>query len=412
MTQIHPFRAIRPTRDKVHLVATRPYYTYKRNVLRAKLQDNPFTFLHIINPEFGRAKTTEPNSEERFELVGEAYAEYIDEGILMQDISPHLYIYRQTKDGREYLGVVAGASLDEYDNGTIKKHEDTITIREKIFTNYLHIVGYNAEPVLLSYSDPSERIERLIQEKIRERPEYEYMTTDRIKHELWLMNSEESLMVIDAFQTVPNAYIADGHHRSASSARLRETHKERGEEVFPNENFFLAFFMDEKRMHIVEYNRLIKSLNGMDETKFVLELSDHFEVEPLKKRQKPQAWHEMTMCIRGNWYWLKCKPHILEDDHPVKKLDANILTRTVLDPMLGIKDLKNDNNIDFIEGDQKLKKIEKKIAKGQYEAAFILYPVEMQDIKDVADAGLTMPPKSTWIEPKLRSGLTIYHINE
>ncbi len=412
MTKIHPFKAIRPTRDKVHLVATRPFYTYKKNVLKAKLQDNPFTFLHIINPEFGHAPQTEPNSSERFELIREAYQQFIDNGVLIQDVAPHIYLYRQCKDGHEFLGVVAGASIDEYRQDKIKKHEDTLTSREEMFINYLDIVGYNAEPVLLSYSDPSGRIESLLEEKIKERPEYEYTTTDKIKHELWILTSEEGLLISDAFEQVSEMYIADGHHRSASSAGLSERRKSRGDKTFPNEDYFLAFMISEERMRIVEYNRLIKNLNGKDETKFILELSDLYQVEPLRKGRKPEAVHEMTMCIKGHWYSLKCKDEIIEHGHPVRSLDANILTRTVLRPLLGIGDLKTDENIDFISGTEKLKKIEKKIAKNQYEAAFLLYPVSIEDIKRVADNHLTMPPKSTWVEPKLRSGLTIYNINE
>ncbi len=412
MTKIRAFRAIRPTRDKVHLVATRPYYTYKKNVLKAKLEDNPFTFLHIINPEFGQVKQTEPNSSERFELVSEAYERFIDDGILIQDIAEHLYVYRQTKKNREYLGVVCGASIDEYEEGKIKKHEDTLTSREKIFTNYLDIVGKNAEPVLLSYSDDSGRIEQLIQEKIKERPEYEYMTTDRIKHELWLMNSEESLMIIDSFEQIPEVYICDGHHRCASSKGLRDLRKSRNESGFKNEESFLAFLMDENRLHIVEYNRLIRSLKGISEEDFVNKLSDSYEIEPLPKGRKPTETHEMTLCIHGHWYSMKCKESILNDNHPVQKLDSKILTKTVLRPILNIGDLKTDENIDFIDGDQSLKKIENKIRKGKYEAAICLYPVAIEDIKLVADKHMTMPPKSTWIEPKLRSGLTIYNINE
>ena len=242
MTKISPFKAIRPMRDKAHLVATRPYYAYKKSVLEAKQKHNPYTFLHIINPEFGNEKITDIYSEERFNLISKAYEDFIQKGVLIQDKKPHFYIYRQTKGQNEYLGIVAGASIEEYKNETIKKHEATITKRETMFKNYLDIVGYNAEPVLLSYYDPNDEIDLLLEEKIKDRPEYEFRTTDEVKHELWLFHSSESEKVIRAFDSIKSAYIADGHHRSASSAGLKDYRESRGLDHYPNEDFFLAFF--------------------------------------------------------------------------------------------------------------------------------------------------------------------------
>ncbi len=412
MAKISPFKAIRPTRDKVHLVATRPYYTYKDNVLKAKLEDNPYTFLHIINPEFGEKQKTEPNSVERFGLVSDAYQEFISEGILLQDAIPHVYLYRQTKDGQEYMGVVAGASIEEYKTDRIKKHEATLTSREAMFTKYLNVVGYNAEPVLLSYSDVEHRIEPLLYNKVKERPEYEYTTTDRIKHELWLFNEEETESVVNAFEAIDSCYICDGHHRSASSVGLKGWREQQGQGHFPNEDYFLAFFLNEKRLQILEFNRLVRTLNGLTEAQFVERLKENFEVTSMIIGAKPSEPHEITVCVEGNWYQLKCKKEIIDRTHPVKNLDPEILTTHVLTPILGIEDLKTDENIDFIPGTDPLEKTLAKIASKQYSAAFFLYPVDIHDIKRVADNNLTMPPKSTWVEPKLRSGLTIYNINE
>lgn len=412
MAKIRPFKAIRPTRDKVHLVATRPYYTYKKNVLNAKLEDNPFTFLHIINPEFGSKRTTEPNSADRFSLVSEAYQDFIDRGILVQDVGPHLYLYRQTKDGHQYLGVIGAASVDEYQDDKIKKHEATLTSREEIFMEYLNIVGYNAEPVLLSYSDPENFIELMLQDKIKERPEYEYTTTDLIKHELWLFTSEESERISVAFEDLDAVYIADGHHRCASSAGLHNWREEHNESHFPNEDFFLAYFLEEKRLHILEFNRFVKTLNGLSKAEFLLALEEKFEIIPLNGSAKPIHEHQLTMCLDGDWFELHCREEIIDTSHPVRCLDAEILTNHVLEPILGIKDLKTDDKIDFIPGNYSMKKIEKKIRKGKYKVGFFLFPVDMSQIKRVADNKMIMPPKSTWIEPKLRSGLTIYNINE
>ena len=261
MAKISPFKAIRPVRDKVHLVATRPFYSYKKNVLKAKLEDNPFTFLRIINPEFNKEFKTKPNSDERFELVKNKYHEFLDARILIQDDSPRLYIYRQTKNDHPFIGVIGGASIDEYQKDIIKKHEATLTSREAMFTRYLDIVGYNAEPVLLSY-DGDDHIEDLLKQLTSVRPEYEFTTTDKITHELWVLSENDTLILKNAFEEIEATYIADGHHRSASSNRLFLERLNSGEPVNGNISSFLAFFVDEKRLKILEFNRLVKSLNG------------------------------------------------------------------------------------------------------------------------------------------------------
>ena len=411
MTKIAPFKALRPVRDKVHLVATRPYYSYKKNVLKAKLEDNPFTFLRIINPEFGTTVKTKPNSVERFNLVSEKYAEFIEDGILIKDQEAHLYVYRQTKDGHEFTGIVAGASVQEYENDLIKKHEATLTSREAMFTNYLDIVGYNAEPVLLSY--PHEQaIDDLLVKYTAARPEYEFTTTDRIKHELWVLSVEDSASMIKAFEKLPAAYIADGHHRSASSAGLKKHRQSKGTSQFPNEDYFLAYFIDENRLKILEFNRLVKTLNNLTKNEFLKKLEESFVISALTGSSKPSHEHQMTMCLEGKWFELTCKPNIIDENHPVKCLDAEILTQSVLTPILGIHDLKTDENIEFISGAETIESFEDKIVKGKFKVGFVLYPVSMDQVKKVADAQLIMPPKSTWVEPKMRSGLTIYNINE
>lgn len=411
MTRIAPFKAVRPVRDKVHLVATRPYYSYKKNVLKAKLEDNPYTFLRIINPEFNSEKQTKPNSRERFELVKEKYAEFIHEGILIQDEEAHLYIYRQTKNGHAFTGVVAGASVAEYDHDKIKKHEATLTSREAMFTNYLDVIGYNAEPVLLSYPHNTD-IERLLASYTAARAEYEFTTSDRIKHEVWVLNQNETIEIQKAFEQLDAVYIADGHHRSASSAGLKHKRRKENETYFPNEDFFLAFFIDEERLKILEFNRMVTTLNGTSEGEFLTSMNKSFVVEPLNQAEKPKAEHTLSMCLSRKWYKLTCKPEIINHKHPVECLDAEILTRHVLTPLLGINDLKTDERIEFVSGAESLQSIEEKIKKGKFTVAFVLFPISMEQVKRVADHQLIMPPKSTWVEPKLRSGLTIYNINE
>lgn len=411
MTKIAPFKALRPVRDKVHLVATRPYYSYKKNVLKAKLEDNPYTFLRIINPEFNSEKKTKPNSKERFELVKDKYKEFIDQGILIKDSQAHIYIYRQTKNGHEFTGIVAGASVEEYENDLIKKHEATLTSREAMFTNYLDIVGYNAEPVLLSYPH-EQRIDELLIHCTSARPEYEFTTTDRIKHEVWVLSEQDSLSIINAFELLPATYIADGHHRSASSAGLKKHRQSKGTSQFPNEDFFLAFFIDETRLKILEFNRLVKTLNKLTGDEFLNHLGKSFKIVPLSKAEKPAHEHQMTMCLEGKWYQLDCKPDIIDESHPVRCLDAEILTQSVLTPILGINDLKTDENIEFISGAESISTFEEKIIKGKFKVGFVLFPASIEQVKKVADNQMIMPPKSTWVEPKMRSGLTIYNINE
>lgn len=409
MTKIKPFKALRPRRDLVHLVATRPYYSYKKNVLKAKLEDNAFTFIHIINPEFGSIIKTKPNSPERFQLVKNQYDKFIEEGILFEEENETLYVYRQTKNGHQFTGVVAGASVQEYEDDLIKKHEATLTSREAMFTNYLDIVGYNAEPVLMAHPH-NEGVDDIINQVIQKRPEYEFTTTDRITHELWVMNSEEKNQTIAAFEQIESCYIADGHHRSASSAALAKLRKDNSNNV--NKDFFLTFFIDEKRLKILEFNRLVKGLNGLEEDSFINKLGESFTVSKIENTQKPSKEHDITMCLRGKWYLLSCKENIIDKKHPVKSIDPEILTEFVLSPVLGITDLKTDQNIEFVSGAESLSSIEEKIIKGKFDVAFILYPVTMEQVMRVADHQMIMPPKSTWVEPKLRSGLTIYNINE
>lgn len=411
MAKIIPFKAIRPVRDKVHLVATRPYYSYKKNVLKAKLEDNPFSFLHIINPEFNSKNKTKPNSLERFKLVSDSYEKFINEGVLIQDSKPSFYIYRQSKDGHQYTGVIAGASVKEYNEDLIKKHEATLTSREAMFTNYLDIVGYNAEPVLLSYPH-NPKVGVLLNEITKNRPEYEFSTTDQNKHELWLVESKYSELLSIAFNDIPCLYIADGHHRSASSALLASKRMEKGDISEGNKDFFLAYFIDEKELNILEFNRLVKGLNGLSKNELIDQLSPFFDISKMRKPSKPSKVHEMTVCIEGDWYLLNFKSHIIKENHPVESLDPEILTKFVLDPILGIKDLKTDNRIEFISGAESIDKIDEQVKRKKFDIGFVLYPVSMSQVKDVADNNMIMPPKSTWVEPKLRSGLTIYNINE
>ena len=409
MATLHSFRAIRPSRDKAHLVVTRPVSTYSKSVLKAKLESNPYSFIRIIHPEFDKQiPQTNPNSKERFELVRSKYHEFIEEGIVFQDVEPHLYLYKQSTPTHEFLGIIGGASVEEYQQDKIKKHEATLTTREAMFTDYLDVVGYNAEPVLLSYPS-NEILEDIYSSITSQRPEYEFSTTDRTKHELWILTHEEEALVKAEFAKIEASYIADGHHRSASSAGLSTRRKVAGINT-ASSDYFLAFFMDEKRLNIREFNRLVDNLNGLSEPTFLEKLKEKFIVTHLEQACKPEQEHHITMNLSGSWYLLICKPELLNTTDPVACLDPEILTQTILTPILGIEDLKTSAAIQFIPGNVGLDAITTPITQGKAKVGFVLYPVTMDQVKKVADNQLIMPPKSTWVEPKLRSGLTIYEI--
>ncbi|WP_343633137.1 DUF1015 domain-containing protein [Fluviicola sp.] len=411
MSVIHPFKAIRPTRDKAQLVSTRPLAAYRKHILRAKLDENPYTFLHIIHPEGDKEHHSKANSVERFEAVKERYDAFIEQGILFQDKEASFYIYRQTKGTHQFTGVIAGVSVDEYKNNLIKKHEATITSRESMFTNYLNITGFNAEPVLLAHKHLPE-LDKYLDKVTKARPEYEFSTTDKIKHELWVIDAKKDPKLIAIYASLNELYIADGHHRSASSARLKDTIIKNKQPEFPNHDFFLAYLIDEQKLEILEFQRLVKTLNGLSGKNFLKACSEHFEIEELKKARRPLERHEIVCLLGKEAYSFKAKAHITSVKDVVRQLDAQILTDYILSPILGIEDLKTSREIEFIPGTKELKKIVDRIKKEEFKVGFLLYPASINEVKEVADQGGIMPPKSTWVEPKMRSGLTIYNINE
>lgn len=409
MATLHPFRAIRPVRDKVHLVATRPYYSYKSNVLKAKLQDNPFTLLHIINPEFDKTHKTKANSTARFELVKKGYASFLEKGILIQDPTPHLYVYRQSTLDHSYTGIIGGADADDYLNDVIKKHEATLTAREQVFTQYLDIVGLNAEPVLMAYPR-NDRIHSLLDQVVKDRPEYEFSTTDLVKHELWVVPHEIAEEIITLFHSIEATYIADGHHRSASSVAYYQHQKEKGNRDAGKA--FLSYYVEEDTLTILEFQRLVKHRNGYSVHDLLNRLREVGQLTLLDSPRKPSKCHEITLYLDGKGYALQCDDTKLHHNHPTESLDSEILTQQILTPILGIADLKTSEDVAFIPGNTPMTEVLRLIDQGEYAMAFFLYPVTMEEVKKVADAGLHMPPKSTWVEPKLRSGITIMDLHD
>ena len=412
MIKIKPFKAVRPTRDKAYLVASRSYLSYSETTLREKLLNNPYTFLHIINPEYSSNSPLLAGIE-KYKMVRAKYNEFSDDGTLVRDEKACLYIYQQVTAENTYTGIIAASSVDDYINGSIKVHEHTIAKRELMFADYLECTGFNAEPVLLSYSKVP-RINQIMEVYMQERPEYEFTSTNKVLHHLWLIDKDADIQEIQRlFKGVESVYIADGHHRSASSSSLcmrkrKELHSSNGEEPF---NYFMSFLIDDEQMRIYDFNRLVSDLNGLSVEAFLLRVSDVYILDKQEKTHKPAEKDEISMYLAGNWYSLVAKEHSYNSAHCVEHLDTAILSKNILEPILGIKDIRNDERIDFIDGKQGLMALENAVDSGVYRVAFALKPITFEQLKQVADQNEIMPPKSTYIEPKLRSGLTIYSID-
>jgi uncharacterized protein (DUF1015 family) len=415
MANILPFKGIRPVKDKVHLVASRSVDGYDASELHSKLASNPYSFLHVISPDFIEVKKTKPGSPERLKKVKAKYHKFIDEKILIQDRQSCYYVYQQHKDEHIYTGIIACTSIDDYLTGTIKIHEQTITEREEKLMHYLEVCDFNAEPVLFSYPNDL-RIDELTAKAVEEVPEYDFTTTDRVRHKLWALSDPASVAELkERFSTIPSVYIADGHHRSASSALLgkaRRASKKNytGKEAF---NFYLGIFFPETQLKIFDFNRVVKDLNGLNTQTFLEKLQTNFIITPKGPDiYKPVQKHNFSMYIEGNWYSLDPKKEIVHNEQPVGSLDASILSEHILSPILNIHDLRTDKRIGFVSGIKGMKELKNQVDHWNFKVAFGLYPVEMEQLKHIADTNNIMPPKTTWVEPKMRSGLVIYSLGE
>ncbi|TJY36064.1 DUF1015 domain-containing protein [Pontimicrobium aquaticum] len=406
MASIIPFKAVRPTRDKVSLVASRSYQTYTQAEREARLDYNPFSFLHIVNP--GYKYDLELKGEDRYKLVKNRYLEFKEDAIFMQDNLPSFYVYKiVNREGNEFNGIVAAASIDDYEKDVIKKHEDTIEYREVVFKEYLKTVGFNAEPVLLTYPD-NDKLSSIISDTQKERPEYEFTTTYRDTHYLWVINDAEKLEVISSeFSKINRLYIADGHHRSASSVLLSKEFEEQS--LNNSYNYFMSYLIPESELLIHEFNRLVKDLNGMSKEAFLIKLDAMFRIENRGAiLYKPSKKHHFSMYLDGEFYSLYLRKANYNISNALDALDTQILYKTILQPILGISDMRNDKRLDYSHGKSDLVTIKSKVDSGEFKVGFGLVPVSIDELKSIADEHLIMPPKSTFIEPKLRSGVTIY----
>lgn len=406
MAKIIPFKAVRPSPDKVGLVTCRNYEDYSAAELAAWLNFNPYSFLHVINPAYANVQSI--SLDKRFKGVALKYKDFKDENIFIQEERPAFYLYEINTKNKIFTGIIAGTSIKDYQNNHIKKHEDTLEYRVEMFKNYLHQTRFNTEPVLITYPDSIELTTWILLKKQNE-PLSQFSTTNKEKHTLWKIDTQSDIdWLADHFENIPDLYIADGHHRSASAEMLYKDDKHLGN---PNLDYFMSFLIAESNVKIYEFNRIIKDLNNYSKEDFLKKIAQHFIIKAKEQELwKPQNKFEFGMYLDGNFYALFYKNEKIKSDSFLENLDAQILYDTILNPILGIEDLRNDERIKYIPGKQSITAIKEVIDEGNYKVGFMLYPSDISEIKTLADNNLIMPPKSTYIEPKFRSGLIVYEL--
>jgi uncharacterized protein (DUF1015 family) len=394
-------------------VTCRNYDDYSSAELAAWLSFNPYSFLHVIHPAYMYSQKI--TLDKRFKGVAHKYQDFKDDGVFMQEEKAVFFLYEIQTKTQAFTGIVAGTSIDDYKNNVIKKHEDTLQYRVEYFKDYLHQTGFNTEPVLITYPDNA-TLNAWIAEKKKSEPVYNYSTTNKEKHQLWKIDSDSEIQwLTQQFENIPELYIADGHHRSASAELLYDEDKHLGN---PNLNYFMSFLIAESNVKIYEYNRIIRDLNGYSKTDFLEKLSEHFIIKDKEQELwKPQSKFEFGMYLDGSFYALFYKQtnsselsSRAQSRDILENLDAQILYDKVLQPLLGIEDLRNDERIEYIPGKQSVATIKELVDEGEFEVGFMLYPSDISEIKALADNNLIMPPKSTYIEPKFRSGLMVYEL--
>jgi uncharacterized protein (DUF1015 family) len=408
MASIQPFKALRPKPELAAQVASRPYDVLNSKEAREEAAGNPYSFLHITKSEISLPENIDIHTQEVYDKAKENLAAFIQRGILFREDKACYYIYQLVMNGRSQTGLVCGSSVDDYEQDIIKKHEFTRPEKEQDRINHIKTSGAQTGNVFLAYKNVTE-LDKLIDDwKAGHHPVYNFTADDNISHTIWVVNNDEAIKSItDIFATVvPATYIADGHHRAASAAKVR---KALGEKTTPEANYFLTTLFPSNQLYIMDYNRVVKDLNGLTEAELLQKLTADFTVEKIAAPLAPENLHEFGMYLKGQWYKLTSKEGTFTTD-PIGVLDVSILSNNVLDKWLGIKDQRTDKRIDFIGGIRGLGELEKRINSGEMAVAFSLHPVTIQQLFDIADSGNVMPPKSTWFEPKLRDGLLTHLI--
>jgi uncharacterized protein (DUF1015 family) len=407
MAIIKPFKALRPKAELAGKVASLPYDVMNSAEAREMANGNPYSFLHVSRAEIDLPVSVDDHSQQVYDKAKQNFSQMIAEGILVQDTEPYLYIYAQVMDGRRQVGLVACSWVEDYFNDVIKKHELTRPEKEKDRIDHMQALHAHVGPIFLTYPK-NNSVDAIVNHIVTtQQPVYNIKTTDGIQHTVWLINNGTDIEnIVSVFKNdIPYTYIADGHHRTASAAKVGKKLRDANPNHTGSEeyNFFLSVLFPDDQLAIMDYNRLIKDLNGLHADEFLGKLNQKFEVTETGL-QKPSCLHEICMYLEGKWYKLTCKPGTYKSD-PIGVLDVSILQENVLDPLLGIKDQRTDKRIDFVGGIRGLKELERRVDNGEMKVAFALYPVSLKQLMDIANTGNIMPPKSTWFEPKLRDGL-------
>ena len=412
MVKVKPFAAVRPPKNIAHEVASRPYDVL--NSVEAQQEAGEKSLLHIIKPEIDFTPIIDEHSQQAYDKAVENFKLWQERGWLVEDKKEMYYVYAQTMEGRTQYGLVVGASVEDYLTGKIKKHELTRKDKEEDRMIHVRIQNANVEPVFFAYPDNA-GINRIVEEVVKNRPaEYDFIAEDGFGHHFWLIDNDSLISEITSiFSTIPAFYVADGHHRTAAAALVGEEKRaanpnHTGDEEY---NYFLAVVFPESHLKIIDYNRVVKDLNGMTTQEFISKLEEDFVVEKVGEQcYRPQSLHNFSMYIDKFWYSLTAREGAYNDNDPIGVLDVTVLSNLVLDKVLDIKDLRTSKRVDFVGGIRGLEELSRRVDSGEMAAAFALYPVSMKQLIDIADTGNIMPPKTTWFEPKLRSGLAIHKL--
>jgi len=415
MAILKPFRGLRPPVELAARVASRPYDVLNSEEARLEAEGNPYSLLHIIKPEIDLPVGMDEHSPEVYQKAATNLGLFKSKGWLRKEDQDYLYIYAQTMDGRTQYGLVGCASVDDYLNGIIKKHELTRSDKEEDRMKHVRITDANMEPVFFAYPAVAE-IDRIVANIVGSRePEYDFVASDGFGHHFWLVDDRKTIdKLVELFAAIPATYVADGHHRTAAAALVGKEKRannpnHNGTEEY---NFFLAVHFPDDQLRIIDYNRVIKDLNGLSSAELLQKLSEDFAVAKISSEiYKPEALHIFSMYLDGVWYKLTAKPGRYNDSDPIGVLDVTILSALVLDKVFGIKDLRTDKRIDFVGGIRGLGELKRRVDSGEMKVAFALYAVSMQQLINIADSGNIMPPKTTWFEPKLRSGLVVHELH-
>ncbi|MDE6415508.1 MAG: DUF1015 domain-containing protein [Duncaniella sp.] len=414
MAKVKPFRGVRPPRHLVTQVASRPYDVLNSEEARTEADGNPMSLYHIIKPEIDFEPGTDEHDERVYDKAVENFRAFQDNGWLVADDQDHYYIYAQTMNGRTQYGIVVAANVADYMEGRIKKHELTRRDKEEDRMRHVRINNANIEPVFFAFPD-NEALEKIIKDVTAGEPEYDFTAPDGFGHHFWVVEDPAQIDAITkAFDAIPSLYIADGHHRSAAAAlvgheKATNNPDHRGDEEY---NYFLAVAFPASHLNIIDYNRVVRDLNGLTPDEFLARLEENFIVEPKGKEEyRPTALHNFSLYLGGKWYSLTARPGTYDDNDPIGVLDVTISSDLILRDILGITDLRSDKRIDFVGGIRGLGELKRRVDSGEMKVALALYPVSMKQLMDIADSGNIMPPKTTWFEPKLRSGLVIHKLD-